>query len=463
MKIVDQLKQIIKKPDTIAVGIFCVLSLVWHIVFLFHLHPMIFPDTIHYMDLASDIRHWVWKDFAYRTPGYPLYIAFVTALMPGDPAFQVAASQVALSATVPLLLYGIFRSLSQSAVIGFLCGMVYFLDLPGQMMSVAVLSETITQFMIVLCVLGTVILAKKPLVSLSVILSLGLFFLAMLRPAMLPFAPAVAILLGGYSIVNRQFDKKARIASGIVLVVPPLLTILWCLEIKRETGKFAISHITGVALVNQVLPQLETGAVPESVKAQPIYKEARNAITESGAENIGWVLVQNTEKDSWEVAEDLKQMSLEIIRSDWKSYFAKVGENCREFWVGDPSYVYRPGVTYNWIKKSPVGIARAIQERILWAHPGRVIKMLWASMALLVLYCVIRRSNRFSILGVLVCAVAICVCMFAHTLFNGVDLARYRMPVQTLLLALFLHVVLDIGRGIKRKNDDAASVKQTVL
>src|SRR5690606_126676 len=103
-----------------------------------------------------------------------------------------------------------------------------------------------------------------------------------------------------------------------------------------------------------------------------------------------------------------------------------------------------PGVTYKWVRASPIGFARAMQERVLWAHPGRVIKMLWAFLIILILYCVVRRSNKFSLYGVLVCAAAIGVCMFGHTMFNGVDLARYRMPVQTLLLTLMVYVIGDL-------------------
>lgn len=386
-----------------------------------------------------------YSDFCFRTPGYPAFLA-LTKLFPVNPEALAVAIQYLLSSLCPILIALIFYPLvgNWATVVG--C--VYFIDVQSALVSSAILTESLTHTLVLLATVSCIWVGKKITVTRAVVAGLILLFLVMVRPAFLPLAILAPVAL----LASQSNWTVRRIASlSLVAFVPAMGVTAWAYEIKRETGTFTLSHITGVALINQVDPKVffstsDLAPIELKNRLQTIYE------TDKSFENIGWKIVKQDVDNGlppWTSANGLKDLAVSYILRHPAAYAIKVDHNAYEFWTGDPSYVYADSNALPYINKSLLGSLSSAAAQLLWSHPGVVIKLLFLlQLGYLLLYLVYKDATVKLTISVLFSVIA--VCMLGHILFNGADLARYRVPIQSLFLCSIVALPIAVFQQVIR-------------
>ncbi len=419
-----------------------------------NLDPLVFKDSNQYLSLAENILQGHWENFTFRTPGYPFFLATVKLATGSMSPWNITAIQVIFTSAIPLLLYAISYSILRQRYVASALACLFFLSWPAMAMSVAVLTESLTQFTLVVSVALAVRLCEKPSVGLALLYAIFSTGLIMIRPAFLPLAPATAMLCTFAWWRTGQIRKHWK-PGAVMFVLPLTLVMCWCLEMKRQTGKFTISHITGVALLNQVSDQIETVETSSDPAMIDMLRMAVDELNHGQHLNVGWDVVEYQENQGippWETTERLKSLSIDLILKNPTQYLHKLADNSKEYWLGLATYIYADSQTQGAAFNSdfPGLIFRTIDEQVR-KRPGRVTAIACISLVLS-LYAML--FSRLGIIGRTQFAIvfsAIMICMLGHVLVNGADLARYRMPtiaLINLLSSMALYIVLrDIAQA----------------
>ncbi len=426
------------------------ITLFFQVLVLRRIDPVLFPDSETYLALAESILRWEWNDFFFRTPGYPLFLVLTWVFGGEFDPFGIATIQVLLSAAVPFLLYGIFWELSKSRWGASALAMLYFLDWPSQATTLAILTESLSILGVLIVVYLTLRLMARPSYLLAVAAGLAAFVLVMVRPAFLPLSPLLGALLGIFYWKSGAFKQHAGKAAAAALV-PLVLVAGWCLEVKRETEFFSMSHITGIALYNQVGELV--GEVDEPQYAQLADALQAEADKHNTYLNVGWPVVKAESErrgvGPWVVARELKHMSTELILEHPGAYLRKVLENLTEYWRDTATYVYTESATDQWFREQPVLRTIVVTgEQQLWLRPGRLLALAVVGHLMLLATVLLPRVPARKKIQLLVIAAAVLVCTLSHVLVNGADLARYRMPIQTIYLVTVVYLAGMWIRGL---------------
>lgn len=400
-----------------------------------HLDPQWFPDSDQYWVLAREIAAGAMSGFEFRTPAYPAFLAFVACVLNGG-AWTMAAIQILLSSTVPFLLYGLFYSVLGRRWIALLCALMYFVCWDSQAVSVAVLTESFTQLFLVLTTFLAVILVRAPGWRLAVATGSAAVLLIMTRPAFLPLPMFYAVLL----FCTWWKDGRLRQNVGPLLSavgIPCVCVLLWCFEVRRETGVFAISHVTGVALINQMADQLPTAEASPDPELVALLREQIRA--EGRSLNVGWDALR-VKRDAGipdhVTARRLKELSLWLILQNPMAYLKKVTLNFRDYYSQTGNYVFTSSRTHTVMMSTPFpGGFYSLYYEQFRHRPARQLVLFGATAVLALVLIASRRLPYETKVQYLVVWSGLITCLFGHILVNGADLGRYSLPAHALYLA----------------------------
>lgn len=442
MKYWNDFRAHLSKPDNLVLVILLALTVFFQGQLLWNLDPVMFPDSDSYMALTENILAWNWTGFHFRTPGYPLFLVIVRFLTGALNPYNITVTQIVLCGAIPFLIFGLFRALVNSPWPAFALSLVYFLDWPSRGTALAVLTESTTQIFLLLTLFLAVRLNTKPSYYLSFIVAISAFTLTMIRPAFLPLAPIIAFTILASAALTRKLNRRIFGQQAVVIFLPLFFVLGWNFEVRRETGTFTMSHITGIALLNQVSDNLNRSQDPPHQEL--IHLLLQQEKIEGSNLNIGWPVSTAESKrrniGAWVIAKEMKEISIHLILAYPMDYLRKVTRNLHEYWTDTATYVYSPSGTTKWIyTQSVLGSFYTAIDAQLWLRPGR-LRFLVGFQSFLLLITIGFSSLRMDQKVILwLIAEAIVICTFVHVLVNGADLARYRMPIQTLYLCSALY------------------------
>lgn len=217
--------------------------------------PLLWPDSPAYLDLARMIQQGdLSRHFGARTPGYPLFI-----LLLGQQPGLVIAAQLLLGLLSSVLTYKLCHSLTRSAFLATLAGLLFNLNMVQLVHEMSILSELLATFGVLLSVglweAGAKRLARgKHFQSLFLAAGLSSAYAALIRPslAFLPFVLSFFSLVQIWQTSRRQW----WLAVGMLL---PAMVFLggWSYVNYVRTGFFTLSTVGGASLFELVAPFLE--------------------------------------------------------------------------------------------------------------------------------------------------------------------------------------------------------------
>lgn len=201
-------------------------------------------DSLGYHHLAGCIQHFSFCGDAFRTPGYPFFLAIVYSIL-GSAPYTAIFVQIFLNLLSIVLVYHIGKTLYSDKT-GFIAAVIFSLDLHHTIFIYYILTETIytTIFLSGLLYLIRAVQNNK----LSYFALAGIFYglSALIRPISQFYIYCVAafILLWYF----RKWKSGLRAAS--VMLIAYLVCISpWCLRNYSDYGHFALSNIKGYNLL----------------------------------------------------------------------------------------------------------------------------------------------------------------------------------------------------------------------
>ena len=180
-----------------------------------------------------------------RTPGYPVIMAVVYAVIGHQPA-GVVLLQILAGALTAVLTYVLVRELQLSRHVGGIAAAIVALDPVSVMTSNRLLTETIFTTLIVAAMWMLARYWQTERLRWIAISAVILAGAALTRPIsqFLPLAVAPLIVLAA-----RTSRRHAQIATALFLVLSLTLTYSWAYRNYRETGVATLSSISDTNLI----------------------------------------------------------------------------------------------------------------------------------------------------------------------------------------------------------------------
>ena len=309
--------------------------------------PVVYGDTATYQRLAGALSGGGLPAYdATRVPGYPVLVM----ALGGDPD-AIRAAQMLLGLATSLLLFWLGWRATGSAGFGFVLGMLYNL-LAGQVLvESALLSESLTAFLIIAGIAGLVSLAqaRRYIGVLALLLGFAAAATGLVRALFYPLAPWLAIFLALPNTVDAVpalFVGPERAGSGLPFrlmrlglyaIFPIVLLGGWLWNVNSRYGMLSPSTMGGYHLVQHtgeyfhLLPDDHATIRDTYVK----YRDQR--IKERGVQtNAIWDAIPELTEVSglsfFDLSREMQSLSLQLIRTHPQLYAANAAEGWVDFW-----------------------------------------------------------------------------------------------------------------------------------
>ena len=410
-----------------------------------------YKDSADYFETADQIVHGNLADYtALRPPAYPLFV-YVFGKQPE----VIVAAQAVLGVAISVLLFFLFRRLSGNGRIGLCAALAYALNPSQIFFEFSIISETLNTFLLVLSILLILPViewtAGKKQSSLLAVCCLGLATSAViLTRAQYQFLPLIFIPFIWYS-----YRRQPRTAiSNTVVFMAPLIIIVgsWCGFQQRVTGHFSVTPDIGINLINHTVDYIES--VPDRYK---LYKDILipirdRKIREKGDSycTIGEAmpaLMDTTGLRFWEVASDLKEMSIIAIKANPGTYIFNVGRAFVRFFK--PTwYSGVLGIRAAITESKPVEKAAAL----VYALVHVTFMFLFLVLPLMLLFSTQMRREFCSGVGTILIYALVAAVSFSQALVELGENSRYKTSVEPLMFGMAIWILFYMvgklrGRG----------------
>lgn len=296
--------------------------------------PTPFGDTAAYLRLAKVVAGLSLRGYdGTRTPGYPAFLALV-----GEDPHRVWLGQTVLGLLITLGIYWVCWRLSRNAPLAAGVAGMYSL-LPGQLFfEAALLTETLTTFFVVGCLVVLLALQLSPTESSAAVwaalLGLSASLAGLTRPL---FFVLPAILLPFVWFSGAAGGRTRWVRSAAFSLAPILLLGSWLGFIHSKYGMLSPTVMGGYSLVQH------TGAFFEYLpdEAAPIrdtylrYREAQIAARGTQTNAI-WDAIPELSRASglgfYDLSREMQRLSLWLIREHPELYGRSVAEGWVAFW-----------------------------------------------------------------------------------------------------------------------------------
>lgn len=188
-------------------------------------------------------------DHTFRTPGYPLFIAF-TRLLSGGSYFSTTLFQIFLVFVSGLLVWQI-GSLVFSSQTGIIASLLYIANSLVFASSLIIMSETLFVFLLVLGVYLSLKLSKDSPLYMPICIGLIFSFATHVRPIGILALPLYLAPL----LMLKIPAKRVFLYASIVAVVSVGAMAPWMLRNKKVSGVFSFSSLPALNLATYNIPQ----------------------------------------------------------------------------------------------------------------------------------------------------------------------------------------------------------------
>ena len=208
-------------------------------------HQLLIFDSLGYHDLALSIKnHFSFCGDAFRTPGYPFFVAIVYSLL-GEHPYTVLLVQIFLNLFSIVLMYKIGKELFFEKI-GVFAAIVFSLDLHHLIFIYQILTETIYTTIFLLALLFYVKALKNKGLQYFILTGLIYGISTMIRPISQYYIAGIVL----FTILWYFKDLKSGIKNALLIGVTYFIIIApWCFRNYNEYGHFALSNIKGYNLL----------------------------------------------------------------------------------------------------------------------------------------------------------------------------------------------------------------------
>jgi hypothetical protein len=309
--------------------------------------PVAYGDTQSYQRLAATLGQGGIPAYdATRVPGYPLFLL----ALDGDPE-AIRAAQMLLGWTTSMLLFWLGWRSTGSASFGFVLGTLYNL-LAGQVLvESALLSESLTTFLVIASMAGIVSLAQARRYVSGFALTLGFIAAAagLVRALFYLLSPWLAIFLALPSTVNaipalfRGPDRDENavrfrlVRLGLYVVFPIALLGGWLLNVNGRYGMLSPSTMGGYHLVQHTGDYFHLLPDEHAVIRDTYVKYRDQRIAERGVQtNAIWDAIPELTEVSglsfFDLSREMQSLSIQLITAHPQLYAANAAEGWVNFW-----------------------------------------------------------------------------------------------------------------------------------
>jgi 4-amino-4-deoxy-L-arabinose transferase-like glycosyltransferase len=408
-------------------------SLVERILLYLLYRPVIYNDSTGYRRTAEAILGGWTNIDGTRTPSYPIFLALI------GPDERVYLAQLVLGVFITILFFFIGWRLSRQGWFAALAAFAYTLNLQQLLIEADILTETLTIFMIALCLAGMIWLlnsdSKRPvwqvmLVGLGVGAAAGVAALVRTLFVFLPLLTALVLLIFWH------VRMRVRVAAALpVLLVGLVIIGGWVNFIHQRFGIWSMDTMTGYHLMNHAglffedVPDEYAGICDTFIR----YRDAQVALT-GNAGNAIWDAIPDMMQVSglgfYSLSSVLARISVSLILQHPVQYLLTVGEGWMAFWK----------VPLHWGLVSPVSsFMLTVRSNIILLVRGALflINLAFIAGTFALVWKKIRRVlplEPFLVLSVSMIWIASILQAFVE---YG-DNPRYSIPVQSLVLFVVL-------------------------
>jgi len=416
--------------------------------FLLLYDPLFFNDSNDYLQLARIIASGDFSGYnGARTPLYPLIIILFNFNIQALVIFQFG-----LGLLISLIIYQSFKQIFASSQIGFATGLSYALNPSQIVFEYALLTETVVTVLICLSFFAFIVALRKdgnPWLALLVgILSSS----AALTKPLFQFLPLLFSLIFACFFYFKIERKLSRALTGFALVILPACLILggWSFFNYNKTGTFAVTTLAGFNLSNH------TGAFIEYAPEQygqikEIYLQHRRIVQQrTGTSSMTiWKALDDLQVRTGlsfaELSSQFTDLSIYLIYHYPVRYLRSAAKSFVIFWL--PTwYAGRAG----WLAIVRHGMEPSQRPFLIFYGAIHLVCMLtfWAFPFLFLFSRRIRKCFRFKVEILTVYAILFVLAPL-QALFEYGENARYKQPVEPLIIALAVSVLLQLYRSFR--------------
>ncbi|MDB5228307.1 MAG: putative rane protein [Bacteroidota bacterium] len=211
---------------------------------IIHKQILIF-DSLGYHQLALCIQHhFSFCGDAFRTPGYPFFLAVIYTLFGSEP-YAAIIVQIILNLLSIVLMYKIGTTLFSEKA-GFIAALLFSLDLHHTIFIYYILTETIYTTIFLTAFLFYVNAIKTSSWKFFVLAGIIYGLSALIRPISQFYIYAVFI----FSLIWYWKEMKRGVLFSSLLLMSYFITVApWCVRNYSEYGHFSLSNIKGYNLL----------------------------------------------------------------------------------------------------------------------------------------------------------------------------------------------------------------------
>lgn len=384
-------------------------------------HPVDFPDTQGYTQMANVIRLGNWMDnLGARPPVYPAFL-----LIFGQERALVWLAQAVLGVIAAALFFLAGERLSGRPAVGFVAGLAASLLLPGLFLEAVVMSEALGAFLLTLTLAAAGLLwtGRRDRLATALLVGVLIGLATLTRPS---FAYA-GLLLPVFALLRRKPAQAAALLAPFLALV-----LAWCAFNLKTADVFNLTSLTGYNLINH------TGAWIEY--APDDYAEIRDVYLRHRAERIAETSSQSMtiwraypELDPHgvgytQVSKDLTALSLRLILRRPDLYAVSVFKAWVGFWKA-PIYWQLENV-------SPPGLVPWL--RTAWTAQRAALLAINFAFLVLCLGLAVRRVLRKAWLRYEPELAMLSAVIFGGSVFQALldygENPRYGVPFQALIV-----------------------------
>lgn len=432
-----------------------VVTAVWNLVLWLHAEPNVFPDGATYGMLGCEMLDGKFSNdlFAFRTPGFPAFLAAVFAFAGKENWQAVLNVQFLLGTLVPVGLYFLFLPITKRPWVAAAAAGAYLLDRYFLALQAVPLTEFLGGVCAVYILAWHVWAWQRRRWGEAVLVGLATACWILIRPSfqLLPWCLALAGFLGGVFEKRSGVEFWKRLAAWhlayLIAYQAPL--IAWSAHIYRITGHWGLSHQLGASLTNH------SGAFMEF--APDNYGPLKEIyVTEKRRRGGDWINVfdaifpELTSATKWrrsEISLAYKEIDKYLLMRFWRPYFQNVKLSWYNLWTEPSSYVVDASATaidpqsglpqpvklFTFLHGTPFWtLVYKPVDKALWRRPAvsRLVPYILIITATAIGY--VRRRDVQALLCTIFITGTVVYHMLIHAVVQFTEFGRYRLPVQPL-------------------------------
>ncbi len=425
-------------------------AVIARVVFSLLFKPLVTPDSASYLEMAHQISSNDFSRYAgIRTPVYPVVLLLFQCNIQ-----VVVVFQMILGVVISLMVFQIFMKIQDRQWLGFAAGLSYAVNPSQVLFERAVLTETTATVLVTASFLLYLTAVEKRR-DIPACIFLGILSsLAALTKPLFQFLPLLFSILPAVGFFRTNRTIPGAVSRFVAVIIPAVLLLgSWSWFNHSKTGYFGISTMTGMGLMNHTGAFIEN-APPEYETLKRVFIKYRQKRIKETGNPSGTVhlarkeLMEKTGKNYVELNETLCRLSFSLIKNNPGAYLNSVAKAFTRFW--QPTWYTDQG-----------GIRKIIKS-------GNILMILAAgSFALVHFFCMLlfwvfplayaalpgmRKHFTFNFQVVSIYLVVFSTACF-QSLLEYSENARYKIPVEPLIVALAVIFAIDFYRFLTRSTE----------